>query len=400
MLDIKESSLVEILQRTVENSSYDKYEVLRVSDKPIGYLADHFILRIWKNSKSFDFFLKALPRDVQKRCEYLEETKFFAKETELYLHLFPDLMKLSSVAWAPKCYSALDGHYIVMENLKNYKIFPSQNLTFDYDHLIVSVKSLARFHASTLIMEKTQGLKLTGKFSDALAEAAYPLSPPDHVRRRGLENAIEVLSELLGLISEVRDSPRSQEIIEKFPSTIRKIYEFTMTSKKYRNVVSHGDLWVNNMMFTYQQDKPMDCKFVDFQLARYAPPSVDLADLIYINSTRKLREQKLNEILHIYCKSLEMELKSANMSSEMISCKEIHESFSEFALSGLINAALFGHLTLLPPTMGSNILSSSEEYDKFINQSRTKTCLKAFEETYYRDRLSEILMEIVEKYIL
>lgn len=402
MIKVAEASLVEILQKSVGNSSYEKYEVLKFSDKPIGYLADHFILRIWKNdTKSYDFFLKAAPREVQKRLEYLEETKFFYKEAQLYKKLIPELIKFSSISWAPKCYSIAEEHYIVMENLKKHKIYPSENLTFDYNHLIVSVQALASFHASSIIWEKTKGCKIPDQFGEALIEAAYPQGPEDHVRRRGLENAIEALVQLLGVIPEIRDSQFYDAVVEKFPNVIRKIYDLSATSKKYRNVFCHGDLWVNNVMFTYQKDdKPADCKFVDFQLARYAPPCLDLADLIYINTSRKFRIAMLKEVLNIYSKTLEKELKRAKCSSEMISRKEILESFKELALSGLINGALFGHVTLLPPSMGADLLSSSEEYDKFYNESRVKTCLKAFEDQNYRDRMSEILVEIVENFVL
>lgn len=404
MVELSESDIKKILLNSSNSDKFSKYEIKRLSDKPVGYLADHFILRIYQeNSKKIEsFFLKAAPRDVVKRFEYLEETNFFTKEVQLYQELLPLMLKNSSLSWAAECYLAKDKHFIIMENLNDFKTFPSKNLTFDFDHLNLSVKTLACFHATSIILEEKNGFKFGDKYNEMLSEAAYPKSPENHIRRKGLENAIEVLSELLRLIPELRESPYYEKIIQAFPDKMRLIYKFSETSKTYRNVVSHGDLWVNNLMFSYHenQDKPKSCKFVDFQLARYAPPSIDLADLIYINSTRNLRENRLNEIINTYCKTFDNELKKANVSTDKLKKKEILSSFKKFRLSGLINAALFGHLTLLPPTMSTNILSSSEEYDKFINQSRIKTCLKAFEEDYYRERLSEILIEIVEVFIL
>lgn len=402
MIEISELDIQKILLSSSNSEkSFEKYVVMRLSEKPVGYLADHFILRIYEDSNNFtDFFLKAAPRGVQKRLEYLEETKFFTKEVQLYQNLIPILLKNSTISWAPESYLATDGHFIVMENLKSFKTFPSKNLTFDFDHLEVAAKTLACFHAASVIYEEKNGVNIGEEFKEMMNEVAYPKSPENHIRRNGLENAINVLSELMRLIPTIRDSTHYEEIMKRFPDTIRRIYEFSETSTKYRNVASHGDLWVNNLMFSYHhQDKPSSCKFVDFQLARYAPPSVDLADLVYINSSRIFRESQLNEILNTYCITIESALKKAKVSLKKLPRKEILESFKEYRLSGLINAALFGHLTLLPPTMSSSILSSSEEYDKFINQSRIKTCLIAFEEKYYRDRLSEILIEIVEVFI-
>lgn len=50
--------------------------------------------------------------------------------------------------------------------------------------------------------------------------------------------------------------------------------------------------------------------------------------------------------------------------------------------------------------MSSNILSSNEEYEKFINKSRVEVCMQAFKEDYYRDRLTELLTEIIEHFVI
>lgn len=402
MTDVSEAEIREILKKDSKFfGDYESHEVKPLSDKPIGFLADHFILRIHFKSSSIvkDFFLKAVPKSVEKRVEYLDETGFFAKEVKVYQSLIPDLVKHSSLSWAPECYLAKDGHFIIMEILQDFKINSTPNLVFDLEHLKVASSALAVFHASSLILEHKSGRKIAECYAEMLEENAYPQTP-GHVRQQGLENAIEVLMELVKLIPKFRASPKLNEILAKFPNCLRKIYKFVETSDRFKNVVSHGDLWANNFMFKYDGEKPIECKFIDFQLARYSPPAFDLAQLVYLNSTKEFREQHIDDVLNIYCDTFEMELTRVKIDPSVLPRTEILESFKEFHLGGLIEAAVFGHLTLLPPTLSTSIMSSSEEYDKFINQSRVKTCLKAFKEDYYRERLTEILTEIIETFII
>lgn len=401
MVEVREEDIRSIIAHFPEwRGEYKNFEIINWSETPIGFLADHFRLRInFKTAESKDFFFKAVPKNIETRVEYLEETGFFSKEIEVYEKLIPELLACSSICWAPKCYLAKNESFIVMEILQDFKIRSTPDLIFDFNHLKIAASSLAVLHASSLIHEEGLGRKLSDGHAEMLTENAYPLTP-GHIRRRGLENAIEALMELVKIIPAYKNSSKLGVILSNFPDTIRKIYKFVQPSNKYRNVFSHGDLWVNNLMFKYRDESPVECKFVDYQLARYSPPALDLAELVYINSTQKVRIESLDDILNTYCDTFETELTNANFNEAISVRKEILESFKEFHLAGLIEAALFGHLTLLPPTMSSAILSSSEEYDKFINQSRIKTCLKAFEETYYRERMTEILTEIIDKFIL
>lgn len=388
-----------------DGAEYESHKIIKIGDVPIGFLGDHFILQIngviERKQTNFvkDYFLKIVPKNVEKRIEYLEETGCFKKEAKLYQTLIPLLQQHCSIKWAPDCYFTSDGNIMVLENLANYKTEASKDLIYNVEQLKVATYTLAKFHASSVIYEEMNRCKISDDHSETLEENAYP-KEIGRIRQRGLENGIKVLSELIRHIPKYQNSKNLGEILHKFPLLMRKIYDFVEPSENYRNVLTHADLWVNNLMMLFDGNQPIECRIVDFQLCRYAPLATDLAQLIYINSTNEMRVHHLDNLLNIYCDSFEQELMMNGIDSSALPRSEILKSFNEFQLYGLIETALFGHLTMLPSNLSTTIMTSSEEYDKFINQCRVDICLKAFKEDYYRNRLTEILSEIIDRFIL
>lgn len=141
-------AVVEVTERDVKEilgenniSTLRSYEIVSLcEDKVIGFLADHFILRVATDSGVFEFFLKAVPRKIQKRLEYIEETGFFEREGNIYKHFFPKLEQFSSHLWASKCFLVKENHFIVLEYLKDYQNVKSQQLLLGYEHFKVNLK--------------------------------------------------------------------------------------------------------------------------------------------------------------------------------------------------------------------------------------------------------------------
>lgn len=107
MVDVCEDDIREVISRDKSFGDYMKHKLMPVSDKPVGFSADHYMLHIFlEPSIVRNYFLKAVPRNIAKRVEYLEETGFFAKEVNFYQNLMPKLLQFSSLSWAPECYHA------------------------------------------------------------------------------------------------------------------------------------------------------------------------------------------------------------------------------------------------------------------------------------------------------
>ena len=250
-------------------------------------------------------------------------------------------------------------------------------------------------HASFVIHEEK-----FGKLSkiENLTELAYPKDPKSF-RAISFQTGIKTLTKLIELIPKYKNSKNLKEIQEKFPKVCQKFLDFIQPSKKFRNVLNHGDLWLNNFMFKYdEKGKPIECKIIDFQFARFAPIAMDLTTFIYSSSSRDFRKLHLENILQIYCDFFESELTKHNISPNVLLRQEILESFNEFRIAGLIEATVFAHL-FLPSELVSNVMTSSEEYEKFYSENRQETCIKAFEVDHYRERITELLTELIDEFV-
>jgi thiamine kinase-like enzyme len=69
-----------------------------------------------------------------------------------------------------------------------------------------------------------------------------------------------------------------------------RIVQTTLRDDSAFNVLTHCDLWTNNMLFRYC-DVPNDLRFLDFQLAHFSSPAIDLN---YFFNTSLCEEVRMN----------------------------------------------------------------------------------------------------------
>lgn len=121
-----------------ENFKFVKnFEISPLSDKVLGLWGDHFFLNVITDSRSYEFFLKTVPRH-EKRLEIITQTGFFEREIEIYKTFIAKLSPLSTLNWAVKCLIVKNGNFIVLEKLNDFKIVEFLPMLLDLDHYVVS----------------------------------------------------------------------------------------------------------------------------------------------------------------------------------------------------------------------------------------------------------------------
>lgn len=379
-------------------------EVIPFSQSRVGYLGDHFILKLLilrageTKEDSLNFFFKILPNAIPALNEYLSAIGTFRKECRLYSDLFPRLAQFTR--FAPRSYLAKDDRLLVFENLK-LQGFTAINCVelgiFDKAHLEQALRALAKFHCASLMVETKTGRTLPELCPEALDENCW-IVKDGNPRVQELENAIEVLCELVKVVE--KDNPKLADILGKLPDFILQIYDLVKPSGVFRNVACHGDLWGSNLMFKYASPNgsPEDCLIVDFQFSRYAPPAYDVNMLIHLTTTGEFRKQHYDELIDLYYSTVRNEFITQCLSPEEIFPeKQFRQSCGRYRISGLIDNFLMNHVTLLPRSCVDQIFSSPEEYNNFSGADKIRMCLGVLErDPQYRKRITGIIRDLIE----
>ncbi|XP_037024113.1 uncharacterized protein LOC119066001 [Bradysia coprophila] len=226
------------------------------------------------------YFLKVClqTEDFAKACE---ECLYYEKEIEVYTEIIPAVERLLHSIEAParftaKCfYTDAERGILAFEDLSvgNFvSVQPADGM--DKEHLKLSLSTLAKWHATTAVLLLTRP-----ELFDWTTRVMYKNAT---TVRRFFENIAKTVS------MAARNWSGFEKIAEKLinvPSHVYdNIYKEYLPTENGFNVLLHGDMWSNNIMFHYENGRPTDIRIVDFALCKHTNPSYDLSLLLYGSS--------------------------------------------------------------------------------------------------------------------
>lgn len=86
----------------------------------------------------------------------------------------------------------------------------------------------------------------------------------------------------------------------KFGALFDKCTELCNRRDAPTSVIVEGDCWAPNFLIRDIGQNEKQALMIDFQLARYASPIIDLSFLIYSCTLKSFRDQYFNEMLKMY----------------------------------------------------------------------------------------------------
>ncbi|KAE8573331.1 uncharacterized protein [Halyomorpha halys] len=320
-----------------------------------------------------DLFIKNIPELPYHRKTVLEMDSF-NRESILFnevLNKYHDYLKDHTI---PECYLARSDIQI-MEDMtkKGFKNRPIYE-TFDLQHCEKTMATLAKFHALSFITEKREGRKMT-EIVPIIKTETVMSTDKNHIGRRLVEVTIKSLKRV------------AKDYLEQLPSeAVKKAFDYLdhsfeemRSSKLYPNVLSHGDMWASNIMFSYDdQGNVAEACIYDFQLAAYKAPGYDIQLFFHCCTNNELRERYKDHLLRLYYVDLTRILRSEGIEIEDLMCWEDFENMLEETLPiTLAQATLFLTFVLTPESIVKDVMSCDEKCEVYFEVDRTDYVLES-----------------------
>lgn len=378
----------EVVKRALDGDvDLVEYSIRPYSEGKLGFLGSYYRLDATaarrKETIVLTFFVKTVPYAVPEQADYVIKRGVFEQEVRFYSVLTPLLLEgYRGEPWAPMCYKAKED-LIVFEELggKGYSI---RDKLFDQTLVRASLSVIARLHAASLLAEARLGMSFDRLFPGMFTEKAFICVGTPRVWFDKGVNLVAAIAERLG-----HDSSSVRLACER-------IYDGLKPSRTKANVISHGDLWGNNLMFN--NDSPPKCLLVDYQLLRYSPLAHDVMQFLYLCTDRSFRGAWETVMLRHYYETLREILTVHKAPSAQIpSWSELIEGVEEQRLSSIITATMYFPTVLLEEDASARIMNDSATYAEYNFQNREKFVFSNMKiNPIYERRINEAVIELAE----
>uniref|UniRef100_A0A240PKZ1 CHK kinase-like domain-containing protein n=1 Tax=Anopheles epiroticus TaxID=199890 RepID=A0A240PKZ1_9DIPT len=282
--------------------------------------------------------VKALPK-LSLTDEMVKLMNLFPKEIAMYTDVLPALERLyhelgrTSVSFGPRClkHSTEPTDVIVLEDLRERQFtMANRRQGLDMEHTRMVLRRLAQFHAASAVLQEQRGpygeLFREGMFTEkgrAMSEQF----------QKGQAEFIQKIMNNWSEKAKYYATVMKHWGMDLFDSLIR----VTRANPDRFNVLNHGDMWCNNILFHYNEESALsDILLIDYQLSFWSSPAIDLLYFMFTSVNGEFKLSQLNYMIQYYHEHLVDSLEFLGYSGTMPLLKELH--------SDIISHYLFGFM--------------------------------------------------------
>lgn len=381
----------DIFKRVIANHlnlNENDYEIISIESAPATAPGENFMAFLFRSDleilirdsgdkKTLNYITKCLLKQKVYNEEMVSGYAAFPKEKKMYTEFLPGFEKLYKdvgveVSFGPKIFYSTEDptDIIVMEFLSDYEMLPKSR-GLDIEHVKKSLEWLARFHAASMVY-----YDLNGSFGDEFKEGIFAMK---------MENVYQpyydaYYTHYMEALNKLKDSEKYAIKAEKWKGKLFKLIAKTIEfDENSPNVLCHGDLWSNNLMFKYSEGALVDIKAVDYQIPFYGSPAKDIYNFMMTSWRPDIKIKEFENFIKFYSENLAENLKILNYQKSIPTYEVI---YGELMKRKFMMAAMT--VELLPFPLIDKAISTQDDlddswYNIFYNNPR---CHAAFEEIF------------------
>uniref|UniRef100_A0A6P7FCD0 Uncharacterized protein LOC114326812 n=1 Tax=Diabrotica virgifera virgifera TaxID=50390 RepID=A0A6P7FCD0_DIAVI len=320
---LEKSYIDNILKKILNTTHLERYDFITEEYKPkeTKYEGEKYFVTVKNsvNSDKLSLFIKRALVDSEIR-KLLPIREFFINENNFYDQVWPNLEKFQESFGAkilfrkiPRCYlttSKENAETIVLEKFSRFRANDPTKL-FTIAQLLLIFQEYGRFHALSFAYKEKRPEEYQKLVSQIRDNYEY---------YKDIKMYVEAMNYSHQICLTYLDDKNASDIklYNKYATNAMQIYVESSKYKGNKSVITHGDGWISNYMFHYDATgKPLDLRFVDFQLARIGTPVYDLSSCLYACSSPE-HLSDFNRLLEVYYNSLSQSLTAMDCDPEKI----------------------------------------------------------------------------------
>ncbi|XP_065342135.1 uncharacterized protein LOC135940929 [Cloeon dipterum] len=392
--------MLEVLQTVLQkqNLTLEKHS-LAAGCKP----GDNFIGEILKVTalgrdengaqREHRFVFKRPPAD-KDYCESLQVFKLVKNEEAFYTKVVPALNqflqkngKLEKLPVPDVFFSCSDGvsDVLVMEDLslQGYKM-ANKAEGFTPQEVFLVLEKMGQLHGVALAMQELEPqhffkvrnfIKEVYFFEEGRTQFSTIHFPCDA--------GVKMLEDRF---------PHRHDYVEKLKKVtddfFSNLVQMVSTPTPLR-VINHGDCWVNNILIKYEDGAPVDLRFLDFQIARFASLAHDLSYLLYCSCQKDTLDEHWDDFIAAYVSAVNDAIHAVGGRKSSVTKHQVEQEMKKFAKSGIMHALMAVPFFVAATEEQPKLEGGLEIFDNF--HQNTYKNLKT------RDRLTDMIVHAIEK---
>ncbi|GJQ84391.1 hypothetical protein Trydic_g3868 [Trypoxylus dichotomus] len=347
---------------------------------------------------SINWIAKIAPKGEGLR-KVLDIDILYEREVYVYEKIFPLFEKFQDDRavlkpfnfYASYVFSHLQEHCFVMEDMKSLGyIMKDRKKPLDYNHVKLVMEAYGKLHAISFAL-RDQDPELFGKLAESTVEAVFNKKDIDRERKK--EHMAKYHNKVLESLHPEEDSVAIEKYKKYVENDVEIFADLFDNQNKY-SVIGHGDSWVNNMLFRYENsdhpDRPTRICLLDWQLCRYGSPAFDLSYFVFTCTDEILRQRHYDNMIKLYYHSLCQHLADLGSDPEQLFPFEALES-------ELKRASIFGlYMSIMIVRL---MMSEVEEIPDLndIDENKAVMDYKSVNDDVYKKRIRGMVLDF-ERY--